>query len=104
MGRLSAKIPLTPPRSKRKNKIKVLRSLSGQQKPEKRQPLFQHALHQGSTAFTPHSLGDQIAQGRDNAMVRSWSSLKNAIDHTHDHTFKYLSPTFALVNYNQVSD
>ena len=104
MGRLSAKVPLTPPRRKRKPKIKVLQTLSGHQSPAHQQPLFQHALHQGDTDFSPHSLGDQIAHGRENAIVRSWDSLKRAIDHRHDHTFRYLSPTFANVNYNQMPE
>lgn len=102
MGRLSARIPMTPPRSKRKPKIKVLRTLSGHQTPVEKQALFQHAVHQGDTDFSPHSLGDQIVRGRDNAMVRGFESFKKAIDHTHDHAFTYLSPSLTLVNYNQI--
>lgn len=104
MSRLSAKVPLTPPRRKRKAQIKVLRTLSGHQKQVETQPLFKHSLNQGQAEYSPHSLGDQISQGRDSAIVRGWGSFKAVINHSHDHAFTHLSPTFTLLNYNQLPE
>lgn len=104
MGRISPKLSLTPPRLRKAPQIKVLRRLTDSIAPERPFPLFEHARHQGETDFIPHSLGDQIQHGRDNAIVRSWESFRKALQHPQENTFRYLSPTFTLVDHHQYPD
>lgn len=103
----SRKIPLEPPRQKesllthvkrrrRHGQITVLRSLAIPEPTVSEADVFRHTQLMGESHSAPHSVKDQIQQGKQNANVVSYDSHRQATDHRRDHTFRYLSTNFAL--------